>query len=46
MFKLFTITENEHDWPPMFIKKVAVPTDVAVPLIVKTKLPAPVASRP
>ena len=41
-----TLTVNEHDCPPIFRAKVAVPTALGVPLMVKVKLPAPFANRP
>ena len=42
----FTVLVNVHVCPPMFRAKLAVPFDAGVPVIVKVKLPAPVAKVP
>ena len=43
---LFTVTPNVHDCPPKEIAKLAVPVEVAVPVILNTMLPFPFANDP
>ena len=42
----FTVLVNVQDCPPMFKAKLAVPFDAGVPVMVRVKLPAPVAKVP
>ena len=42
----FTVLDKVHVCPPMFRAKLAVPFEAGVPVMVKVKLPAPVAKVP
>ena len=43
---LLTVNEMLHDFPAKLSGKLAIPTDVGVPLTVKEKFPVPLANTP